>query len=246
MIDLRRPLLKATRYVRNTSVRLRHGNPLDLPMFADLPDYARTASLSRVFFMPGFGLFYQRLPKCANSTICKTLAAHAGVEDRSDLGRMSKWAFNRFPTPAEFDRARKVVFLRDPVTRALSGWRDKGFKEGFIRRYNLSPDGTTPPDFLTFLRALEQNRFFRNAHFIPQTDLIAGHVGDYRIGVIEDLDNAMRPLCEEVFGRYLGLSERLSGRTNAASRSAEITGEEMEAIQRIYAADVELYRKATG
>lgn len=246
MTDLHRPLLKVTRYVRNTSVRLRYGNPLDLPMFANLPDYARKSALSRIFFVPKVGLFYQRLPKCANSTICKTLAAHAGVDDRSDLGHLSRRAFQRIPTPTEFDNARKVVFLRDPVTRALSGWKDKAFKKGFIRRFNLSADGVTPPDFLTFLKALEQNRFFDNPHFIPQTQMIPGTIADYRIGVIEDLDAEMRQVCEEVFGTYLGLSERVSGRTNAASLSNAITEEEAALVQRLYAADIELHRRARG
>lgn len=246
MRGLRIKYHRALNNALNAAVLRRYGMPEDHPMLSGTPDYARAKVLSRAFYIPGRGLFYQRLPKCANSTISKTLAAHAGLRDQDDQGLLAKTVFHRIPTEAQFRGARKVVFLRDPVSRALSGWRDKGFNRPFLERHRPAGDAETVPTFLQFLQALEANRFYDNPHFIPQSDMIPGDIADYTVGTIEDLDRAMAPVCEEVFGTYRGLSQRTSGRTNAAARAAEVTSEERAIIERLYGADIALHAGQRG
>ncbi|AHM05566.1 hypothetical protein roselon_03308 [Roseibacterium elongatum DSM 19469] len=206
----------------NARVLSPYATPHDHPMLANTPDHARNAVLSRCFYFPKQGMYYARIPKNANSTIAKTLATHAGVHRQDDEGRLAKNIFNRIPTPEQFRDAKKIVFLRDPVVRALSGWKDKGFGKSFLRRFKFAGDEVTPPTFLQFLQALEANHFYTNAHFLPQVELIPGTLSDYKVYVIEDLEAGLREICEEVFGRYDGLTQNIPagpGRNPPATRS---------------------------
>jgi len=230
----------------NARVLAPYAEPTDHPVLVDTPAYARKGTLSRMFFMEAQNLFYQRLPKCANSTICRTFAAHAGVTRQDDEGRLAKNMFHRIPTPAQFDGARKVVFLRDPVTRALSGWRDKALGGNLQARYGLTGDASGKISFLSLLQALADNDYFQNAHFIPQVHLIPGDISDYTVGVIEDLDAAMRPICEAAFGRYDGLAQRESGRTGSSAKSVDLSAEERDLIAHLYADDIALHAAALG
>lgn len=231
---------------RNGRLLSRYDRPTDHPMLALTPEHARMAVLSRCFFLPRQSLYYARIPKNANSTISKTLASHSGVHRLDDKGRLAKAIFKRVPTPEQFEKARKVVFLRHPVERAVSAWRDKALSEKFIGRHQMAGDANTPPSFLQFLEALEVNRFYDNAHFLPQRHLVPGDPADYRMFVIEDLETGLAEVCEEVFGHFDGLSQRQTGRTLAKSYLEDVSLQETALLERLYAEDFELYASVSG
>jgi hypothetical protein len=230
----------------NKRVLAPYAQPTDHPMLSRTPEHAKLAVLSRCFYFPKQGMYYARIPKNANSTIAKTLASHAGLRLQDDEGRLAKNIFHRLPTAEEFHAATKVVFLRDPVLRVMSGWKDKAFDHRFLRRNKFAGDEVTPPSFLQFLQALEENHFYENPHFLPQVDLIPGDLSQYRIYVIEDLETGLRTICEEVFGHYDGLTEKRMGRTGAKSHVNQISDEERALIGRLYGDDLALYASVTG
>ncbi|GAA5067888.1 sulfotransferase family protein [Roseibacterium beibuensis] len=232
--------------LHNWRVLSAYPDPKDHPMLASTPGHAKKAVLSRCYYIPKFGLYYARIPKNANSTISRTLTAHAGVKRQDEVGLLAKNIFNRIPTAEQFRDARKVVFLRDPVARAMSGWKDKGVSRSFHIRYGLCGAEGTPPNFLDFLHWLEDHRYFTNPHFLPQVDLIPGDVSDYGVHVIEDLETGLREVCQEVFGHFGGLEERHSGRTGARSLRENVSDAEMAMIERLYPRDLALYAKVTG
>ena len=232
--------------IRNNRLLARYTHPTDHPMLSSTPVEARKAVLSRCFYLPKHRLYFARIPKNANSTITKTLAAHAGLRWQDEEGRLAKNIFNRIPSAELFNSAKKVVFLRDPVVRSISAWKDKGFAKAFLRRFEFAGDETTPPDFLQFVKSLNSNHYFNNPHFLPQVQLIPGDLSDYKIYVIEDLETGLREVCQDVFGHFDGLEQRQSGRTGAKSQRDSLSNAEMAMIQKLYSDDLALYASVTG
>lgn len=241
MPNFRILLYRALNDRRTRRVLSSFDGPLLHPMLAETPDCAKRAVLSRCFFLPKQSLYYARIPKNANSTIAKTLASHAGARRLDDKGRLAKVMFKRIPTPEQFASARKVAFLRHPTERALSAWRDKGMAEKYIRRHQMAGDSTTPPTFLQYLKALEANNYFENAHFLPQTQLIPGNLAEYRLFTVESLEIGLRSLCEEVFGSFNGLNRRRTGQTASRSFLTEVSEDEIHLLRHLYGEDYAVY-----
>ena len=220
---------------------VRYGSTGNYPVLANIPDYAQTAVASRMFYIKHANLFYARIPKCANSTVSKTLAAHAGITDLDAGGMMVKIGFNMFPTPQEFELANKVTIIREPTARVISGWKDKGCSANWIKKYKFAGNATDTPTLLQFLHQLKETNFYRNAHFIPQVHMIPGNTADYHIGTVENLPNDLIEICEDIFGSYQGLSEKNVGRTNAQSLVSELSVEERGLINQIFEEDLDFY-----
>lgn len=227
---------------RNAMTGLRYGNKENHPLLKRLPEYARKSALNRIFYSEPHNFFYARIPKNANSTLVRTFSAHLGFPfDGDRTGKIAKEKFNIYPTPSEYKRAYKVVVLRDPVVRVVSAWLDKGHNQVWINKYRFCGNTTTTPTLLQFVNCMHENDFYKDGHFIPQTNLIPGELSDYRVVLLDDLEHELPLICEEAFGRWDGIKLRLEGRTNAHLVANEIDQNTRARIMEVYSSDVAAY-----
>lgn len=243
MFDIHKSSLNARRILRNATVFARYGTVDRYPITALLPSHARRAIVSRVCYFPTFNLFYARLPKCANSTIVRTLATHINRGGAQYPMAEQKMLFNLLPWPSEFERATKMTVLRDPVARAVSAWQEKGHHRSFIAKHQYAGDTTTPPTLMQFLEGLRDNDFYQNAHYLPQTDMIPGKLSDYDIGFVDQLDTFMEQVCTRVFGRYEGLQNAVWHKTNAKDKLSGLSADVRKLVETLYERDIELYER---
>lgn len=113
------------------------------------------------------GVFCNRIPKAANSSVIVNLAYRK-------FGREipSKEAKRLFRTPSQLKRSEledlpslfTFAFVRNPYTRVLSAFLDKVDRRAKRRNEDVP--------FLEFLDYLERDGLYSNAHWAPQTSLL--------------------------------------------------------------------------
>ncbi|WP_417262205.1 sulfotransferase family 2 domain-containing protein [Celeribacter sp.] len=232
----------AKRNLRNRLVRTRYASPDSYPVTALLPGHARQAAMSRICYFPGQKLFYARLPKCANSTIVRTMA-HSWRPGLADvrINRL-KSLFNVLPWRREFEAAAKITVLREPVERAVSAWLDKGHNPVFIGQHRYAGDLETIPTLEQFLIALRDNDYYRNGHYLPQLDMIPGAIEQYDVGTVERLEPFLERVCTTYFGRFMGLREVRHHATDSRKKKLEINARERSLIDELYGKDIVFYQ----
>lgn len=124
-------------------------------------------------------IFYNRIPKVANSSIVKWLL---GLKPSDVRGRSYKKVFKNPSrmSSAEIDRldhAVKFVFVRNPYTRVLSAYLDKVVRVGYFQPGGkLSGTSLSRlnaiPTFSEFCCWLEDGGLYQNAHWAPQSSLL--------------------------------------------------------------------------
>ncbi len=210
-----------------------------------IPPPLRPQVRQRACYVPRAGFCYFRLPKVANSTICKTLASHAFGGERfgenDPTGAAAKAALQRFPDARQFARSYSFAFVRDPVPRVLSAWRDKAPRPKFGAEYGLNTDGV-PVSFTRFLEMLQEGLLLKDPHWAPQSVLLPYDPARYAfIGRFERLEPDMETLCRHIFGRFDGLTTRTAGRTGASGADVRIAPENRQMIYRLYERDYDLF-----
>ncbi|PZX10465.1 sulfotransferase family 2 domain-containing protein [Celeribacter halophilus] len=231
----------AKRNLRNLAIKARYRSLDAYPVTKLMPPRARKAMLSRICYFPKYNLYYARLPKCANTTIVRTLANSStnGLENVSTA--WLKTLFNRLPSTREFEQSYKFVVLRDPVERVVSAWRDKGHHPAFIQKHRYAGDETTVPTLEQFLTGLRNNDFYKNAHYLPQMDMIPGPLSEYDVGTVDQLEPFLAKVCHKAFGRYQGLQNEQAHSTDARKRVLDISDLERNLIKELYAEDIASY-----
>jgi hypothetical protein len=231
----------AKRNLRNIAAFARYRSSDSYPVTKLMAPHARHAMISRVCYFPEYNLYYARLPKCANTTIIRTLAY--SIDPKLDQISTSglKTLFNRLPSAREFENAYKFVVLREPVVRAVSAWRNKGHSKVFIRKHRYAGDDSTVPSLEQFLTALRDNDYFQNAHFLPQTDMIPGPLDDFEVGMLDQLEPFLEKVCTKAIGNYGGLKSDRKVATDARKRVLEISPRERALIEELYAKDIQVY-----
>lgn len=183
------------------------------------------------------GVFYNRVPKAANSTVMVNLA-------QRKLGRdvASKAAKKIFRTPSSLSRSEMVRFpslykftlVRNPYARALSAYLDKVHRKA-------ERDPSRAPSFRGFLAQLEQGDLYRNLHWAPQTSLLLLPLETYDfIARVENLDSDLRVVLARIEKGEGNHSPRsaLGNRTGAGDLLTRYYDETTRAIvERLYAKD---------
>jgi hypothetical protein len=196
--------------------------------------------------------FYNRIPKAANSTVMATLADASSFRQRLARDR----AKSRFLRPSrlgarEVERldaeAFRFVFVRDPYARALSAFADKVLRKRQQARPFYAWLGRTDgpaPEFVEFLRFLEDGGAMSDPHWAPQTDLLLMPFGDFHfVGRVERLGLDLATVVARLFGPEASVKPRRAGpRTNSSDRIGEVYGPEaIGIVNRVFAADFEMF-----
>ncbi len=197
--------------------------------------------------------FFNRVPKCANSTVAVKLA-------ELKLGRVMRAgaAKKAFARPSElsaeelaaFDGFFKFTFVRNPYSRALSAYLNKivrGKKAGYLRAADSSE---AAPSFLDFCRYLERGGLSENAHWAPQVSLMLLPIAEFDlIGRVESLNEDLRRVLERLApGNALGSPDRHGPPPTNAETQLDLyyDAECAEIVERIYRRDFETFGYATG
>lgn len=191
------------------------------------------------------GVFCNRIPKAANSTVVVNLA-------RLRFGREipSKQAKRQFRSPAEldcsemteFDRLFKFIIVRNPFTRVLSAYLDKVERKAKRRNRPVSFEG--------FLDELENGQLHSNAHWAPQASLLLLPVDRFDVvGKTENLNEDLGRVLEHLAGAPVDwpLQSVKSNASGAAKKLAHYYRNEtmVDRVRALYSEDFRLFGYST-
>lgn len=166
------------------------------------------------------GIFYNRIPKAANSTVVINLAAE---QSGRDIG--ARAAKKLFATPAELSRAEvaafdsllRFTFVRNPYHRVLSAYLDK-----VERKARMKNETSSFEDFLGYLGS---GGLYRNMHWAPQHALLLIPFNHFDfVGRVEHLEQDLAHVLALVRGDPPdgeAAHDDYSNRTGASRRIAE-------------------------
>jgi|AntDeeMetagen134_2_1112570.scaffolds.fasta_scaffold00065_7 hypothetical protein len=163
------------------------------------------------------GVFCNRIPKAANSSVIVNLAYRK-------FGREipSKEAKKLFLTPSQLRSSEvervsglfRFAFVRNPYTRVLSAFLDKIDRRE--RRKNREAS------FLEFLEYLEKDGLLSNAHWAPQTSLLLIPFNEFDFfGKTENLNEDLGFVLDQVQGHKEN-EKMLSALGNATGASGKL------------------------
>lgn len=227
-----------------------------LPFYRRFP-YEGNCSLfkadPRGAYSPADSMFYNRIPKAANTTMTEALAKRSAFRRKFSKDDPKDYFLRPSYLSAAsvrnlVDNCFKFTILRDPYSRTLSAFSSKivpgkrqkwqtTLFEDWVRR-----TGTQEPDFTAFCRFLDDGGLYLDVHWAPQTDflLLPLEMFDF-VGRVETFDADMAHVLRTVFGEDTGVETRRAGkRTDADARlAAAYTPEALEIVNRLYAKDFE-------
>ncbi|MGM0433323.1 MAG: sulfotransferase family protein [Pseudomonadota bacterium] len=163
------------------------------------------------------GVFCNRIPKAANSSVVTNLAYHKlgyTIPDRE--------AKKLFTTPSELRQHQvanisslfSFAFVRNPYTRVLSAFLDK-----VERRANRNNRDVS---FLEFLEYLERGGLYSNAHWAPQHSLLLLPFERFDFfGKTENLNKDLSYVLQQL-GLYSESDGVLSALSNSTGASKKI------------------------
>lgn len=137
--------------------------------------------------------------------------------------------------PSMYRGYHKIAFVRHPVDRLLSAWRDKVCDRNYfnfdedVHRSMMDLD-----NFIAWVEGLDTENC--DEHICAQHVLIDMKHVDF-IGRMETMESSMKELAELVGWSY----EPLDKKNQSAPRNLELSEEQEERIRVLYARDLELF-----
>ncbi len=193
---------------------------------------------------------YFRIPKCANSTVVRTLSWYdpdLSLDESDSTGGAAKDGFRPLSdvpclTVRGFTRRRYCfTFVRNPFTRLLSAYLDKMQNDRFQWVADrLGKESVRECSFAEFVSFLEKGGLFGNVHWIPQTSLLPVPVEFLaRVGYVEALNDGLSSVVDTLFGpdTWSGSQDREHNRQGALEKVLSYYVDDLE--ERVLA----LYRK---
>jgi len=194
---------------------------------------------------------YFRIPKCANTTIIKTLVQHdpaleASIDKSAKPKRASRALYRAIAWSPESLAKRYfcLAFVRNPYTRVLSAYLDKiasaepgnyAYVTAALGKADISQ--VSFPDFIAFL---EKGGLFSNVHWAPQTSILPIDTKLIAfIGKVENLQSDLTRLINQIPGLspFSAVVTHEQGRRNSDALISEYYDEDL--ASRVY----ELYRE---
>lgn len=205
-----------------------------------------------------------RIPKCANSTIAKSLAyydpdmAYDPTDPRGQIHKAnSRWRLlsAQALTPSGLSQKYFLfTFVRNPYSRILSAYLDKianlereayAAKRRNILKFSDADGGLS---FAAFIRYLEQRGLYENPHWAPQTAMLPVAVEKIHfVGRVENLDDDLGFVVNRLFGAvaYQGPIIREINRTHSAHKMAQYYDRDLsERVYGLYKADFDAFAYA--
>lgn len=189
------------------------------------------------------GVFYNRIPKAANSTVMINLAkARFGTEiDSREAKRI-------FSTPSRlsreeverFDQLFKFTVVRNPYTRLLSAYLEKIEKRAKMRGKDSS--------FRDFMIWLKGGGLYKNAHWTTMQSLCLIPVEEFDyIGKVETLDKDLPAIFSKIAPDFvMNFQSRSEHATNANEKLIKYYTPELVALTKeIYRSDFDAFGYST-
>jgi hypothetical protein len=196
------------------------------------------------------GYCYFRIPKCANSTVTKTLATYDSSISYDEVndhdGRIAK---NKFFNPFSatvftkqqlFRKYFLFTFVRNPYSRLLSAYLDKindnSRKYEATRKKIIEFSLNGEVTFDAFVTYLENGGLCENPHWVPQSLMLPISVSEIGfIGKVENIDSDLGVLINRLFGDdvYLEIISRQHNRYGAQQLVSDYFTENIK--DRVYA-----------
>lgn len=186
------------------------------------------------------GVFCNRIPKAANSSVISGLASlkcgeHVPSKPAKALFRAPS-SLSRSELDA-FDALFKFAVVRNPFSRTLSAYLDKVERKGKIDGYETS--------FTDFLDYLEGGGLYRNAHWAPQSALLLIPPERYDFfGRVETFDEDMAQVYARLREPAVGFQARsiYQNRTGANEKARRYyTARQVEQVRSLFRRDFELF-----
>jgi len=194
---------------------------------------------------------YFRIPKCANTTIIKTLVQHdpalkASIDKSAKPKRASRGLYRAIAWSPESLAKRYFcfTFVRNPYTRVLSAYLDKiasaepgnyPYVTATLGKADISQ--VAFPDFIAFL---EKGGLFSNVHWAPQTSILPIDTKLIAfIGKVENLQSDLTRLINQIPGLspFNAVVTHEQGRRNSDALISEYYDADL--VSRVF----ELYRE---
>lgn len=203
-------------------------------------------------------LFYNRIPKNANTTIVSVISQLEHGDDDAANGARAK---ERLVRPSELKSREidaleesffKFVFTRNPYRRVFSAYRHKISGQRpqaskfhrWATRKGLSDD----PSFANFCRYLGEAGLYDDPHWAPQKDCLLLRTSKFDfIGSVENLGTDLREMLLRAFHDEVAVDIPVTNFTNSSSSTdAHYTWREIEIVKDLYREDFEAFGYPTS
>jgi len=198
---------------------------------------------------------YFRIPKCANSTVVRTLSWYdpdLSLNETDSTGKAAKDGFRPLSdvpclTVHGFSRRRFCfTFVRNPFTRLLSAYLDKMQNDRFHWvAERLGKRSVRECSFGEFVSFLERGDLFGNAHWVPQTSLVPVPVEFLaHVGYVEALNDGLSLVVNSLFGPNIwsGSHDRVHNRKGALEKVRSYYVDDLgERVLALYRKDFEVF-----
>ncbi len=218
------------------------------PLIKDIYPGLQNNVMRRICYSRPHNFTYVRIPKVANSTICKTLLNYMPEKRQFEddpTGSKSKRELRDLPRLEQFHESFSFAFTREPASRVLSAWMDKTRNPSFQGKFEFTEPGTDNEliSFRSFLELLDRDLLMKNPHWSPQAQILPFKGKGYScLAKFENLNADLEMIVGEIFGQKLQIDSKQVEQTGASSKVAEYVGDyERKLIQKMYEEDYDLF-----